>query len=263
MASLGQELKRERELRGITLKEISASTKISQKFLKALEDDQLEVLPGKFFIKGILRTYALAIGLDEDYVLNKYHDDMISQEQTDRLAHKTKERRAVFQKRLVLPLSVAAVVLGLIIFSVVFITRHQKAAPSATKPNGRAAQVHQVPPSLPPAPQPAKPVVKEFTDLNFELSFNQETWIQVYADGTLVLDGLKLAGEKAGVKAVREILIHVGNAGGLNFDLNGQKGKPLGAPGEVIKDIRNTIENFRQFLLPPIDPQAAPAEKRE
>jgi transcriptional regulator with XRE-family HTH domain len=263
MASLGQELKRERELRGITLKEISASTKISQKFLKALEEDQPEILPGKFFIKGILRSYALAIGLDGDYVLNKYHEDKISQEQTDRLAHKTKKSRAGLQKRHILPLLVAVVILGLIIFSIMFITRHQKAAPPVLKPKGSGVHVTQATPAPPPAPQPAKPEVKEFKGLNLDINFDQETWIQVYADGALAVDGLKFSGERASVKAVQEILIHVGNAGGLTFDLNGQKGKPLGAPGEVIKNIRITLENSRQFLLPEIAPQGSPAEKKE
>jgi transcriptional regulator with XRE-family HTH domain len=264
MASLGQELKRERELRGITLKEISASTKISQKFLKALEDDQPEILPGKFFIKGILRSYAMAIGLDGDYVLNKYYEEKTSQEQTARLAHKTKEGRAAIQKRHLLPLLVAVIILGLIVFSIVFITRHQKAAPPpAIKPKGGTAQLYQAAPDPPRALQPAEPEVKEFKDLALDLSFDQETWIQVYADGTPVIDGLKSAGERASVKSIREILINVGNAGGLSFDLNGRKGKPLGTPGEVIKNIRITLENSRKFLLPEIDPQAAPAEKRK
>jgi len=261
MASLGQELKRERELRGISLKEISSSTKINQKFLKALEEDQLEILPGEFFVKGILRSYAAALGLDGDYVLNKYHEEMITLEQTDRLAQRKQKIRTGFQKRFILPLSVGAAVLGLIILSIVVVTRNQKSVPSSVIPKSRTPQIREASP--PPPAQPAQKLeIEEFKDLNLDLSFNQKTWIQVYADGTLVLDGLKFTGERANLKAIGEFIIHVGNAGGLNFDLNGQKGKPFGPPGEVIKNIRITLENFRQFLLPETDPQAAPAEKR-
>ena len=80
MASLGQELKRERELRAISLKEISNLTKISVRYLQALEDDKLDLLPGTFFIKGVLRAYSKCIGVDENYFVNKYHEEVIMQE---------------------------------------------------------------------------------------------------------------------------------------------------------------------------------------
>ena len=81
MASLGQDLKRERELRGISLKEISSSTKISMRFLEALEEDRLDIIPGNFFIKAILKSYARFIGLEEDYVLNKFYEASLEFEQ--------------------------------------------------------------------------------------------------------------------------------------------------------------------------------------
>ena len=81
MASLGQELRRERELRGISLNEISDSTKIGIRYLRALENDNLEILPGRFFTKGIIRAYAKYLGLDEESVLNKYYEDILLREQ--------------------------------------------------------------------------------------------------------------------------------------------------------------------------------------
>jgi len=88
MASLGQELKRERELRGISLKEIADSTKISLRFLRALEDDQLDMLPGKFFTKSIIRSYASYLGLEEETVLNKYHEDTLLQQEAEEIEKK-------------------------------------------------------------------------------------------------------------------------------------------------------------------------------
>ncbi|NOR13733.1 MAG: helix-turn-helix domain-containing protein, partial [Candidatus Aminicenantes bacterium] len=66
MLPIGQDLKRERELRGISLKEIAESTKINIRFLRALEDDQFDALPGKFFTRGIIRGYAKYLGLEEE-----------------------------------------------------------------------------------------------------------------------------------------------------------------------------------------------------
>jgi len=70
--SFGANLRRERELRGISLEEISRETKISVRFLEALESDQLDQLPGGVFRRGFVKTYARYIGLKEDKVLQDY-----------------------------------------------------------------------------------------------------------------------------------------------------------------------------------------------
>ncbi len=70
--SFGVNLRRERELRGITLDEISRETKISVRFLEALESDKLDQLPGGVFRRGFVKTYARYIGLNEDKVLQDY-----------------------------------------------------------------------------------------------------------------------------------------------------------------------------------------------
>ncbi|MEE8378576.1 MAG: DUF4115 domain-containing protein, partial [Candidatus Aminicenantaceae bacterium] len=69
-----------------------------------------------------------------------------------------------------------------------------------------------------------------------------------YADGELVIEGLKLEGEKVQVIAKKELLIHTGNAGGISFTLNNKIGKPFGEPGAVVKDIRITLENMEAFI---------------
>ena len=241
------------------MKEISASTKISLKFLKALEDDQPEMLPGRFFIKGILRSYAKAIGLDEDYVLNKYHEDLLLNEETRGPAHKTGTGRFRFKSKFVLPLIVALVLLGLIVFSIIYMTRPQKAPQPVEKQRVAVSAPAQIVTPQPPSVETAKPEPK---GLVLELAFTQETWIQIYADGALVLDGIKLTGEKASLRAVREFVFNLGNAGGLTYTLNGQKGKSMGAPGDVVRDVRVTLQDYRKFVVPEAQNEAPQAEKR-
>jgi len=72
MAVLGQKLREEREARNISLEEIAAATKIVPRYLEALEANHLDQMPGGFFVKGIIRSYAHAIGLDADEVLAWY-----------------------------------------------------------------------------------------------------------------------------------------------------------------------------------------------
>lgn len=66
VASFGQELRRERETRGIRLDQIIQTTKISSRHLKALEGDEFGMMPGGVFNKGIVRSYARVVGLDEE-----------------------------------------------------------------------------------------------------------------------------------------------------------------------------------------------------
>lgn len=68
----GSYLKHQRELRGVPLDEIALSTKISIRFLQALEENRFEDLPGEVFIKGFIRSYGEAIGSNADELLAAY-----------------------------------------------------------------------------------------------------------------------------------------------------------------------------------------------
>ena len=70
--TFGMRLKQEREQRGITLEQISQSTKIGTRFLRALEEDHFEQLPGGIFNKGFVRAYARFVGLDEEQAVADY-----------------------------------------------------------------------------------------------------------------------------------------------------------------------------------------------
>jgi cytoskeleton protein RodZ len=72
MGAFGDRLRREREMRGITLEEITESTKISRRHLEALEGEHFDQLPGAVFNKGFVRAYAHFLGLDEDRAVADY-----------------------------------------------------------------------------------------------------------------------------------------------------------------------------------------------
>ena len=72
MASFGENLKKARELREISLREISDGTKIAVRYLEAIEQDRFESLPGGLFNKGFIRAYAAHIGLDSEATIAGY-----------------------------------------------------------------------------------------------------------------------------------------------------------------------------------------------
>jgi len=74
MKSLGEYLRAEREVRGISLEQISADTRISMDMLRAIEQGNVEQLPAPVLIKGFLKAYAEKIGLDPEEVVVKYQN---------------------------------------------------------------------------------------------------------------------------------------------------------------------------------------------
>ena len=58
MPAFGENLRREREMRGVSLEEISSATKISLRFLDAIEREDFSKLPGGIFSRSFIRTYA-------------------------------------------------------------------------------------------------------------------------------------------------------------------------------------------------------------
>lgn len=74
MAHFGIELRKERELRGISIGDIAEVTKVSSRYLAALEDEHYDSLPGGVLNKGIVRNYARAVGIEEDYWITRFMD---------------------------------------------------------------------------------------------------------------------------------------------------------------------------------------------
>jgi cytoskeletal protein RodZ len=74
MESPGKYLKRERESRNLTLREVSASTRIKEHFLGAIEEDRYDLCPPPFYVKGFLANYARYLGTDPQDVILKYQE---------------------------------------------------------------------------------------------------------------------------------------------------------------------------------------------
>jgi hypothetical protein len=72
MASFGETLRQQRELREISLRQVSEATKINIRYLEALEQNHFDVLPGGLFNKGFIRAYAKYVGLDGEAMVTSY-----------------------------------------------------------------------------------------------------------------------------------------------------------------------------------------------
>jgi cytoskeleton protein RodZ len=72
VTSFGAQLRKEREKQGVSLEDISVSTKIGTRMLRALEEEHFDQLPGGIFNKGFIRAYARCLHMDEDQAVADY-----------------------------------------------------------------------------------------------------------------------------------------------------------------------------------------------
>jgi len=252
MASLGQELRKLRESRNISIEEIASSTKIIGRYIQAVEEDRFDAMPGGFFILGIIRSYAKYLGLDPDETLRRYREaGLIPKPAYTESARATAEPPLEAARRS--PARIAGVaVIAIVSIAVIFLWRARRPHPSAPQVKTDAA-VTEVQPVTPPQPAPnpestAQAPIEEWRGVTIDISFQDDTWIRVYADGVLKVEGQFPAGQKARASADKELVLEVGNAGGMTFLLNGKPAKSLGRTAQVLKDVRITPENMQEFL---------------
>ena len=237
-------------MRGISVEEISDSTRINSKLLKALEEDRLNEMPGEFFIKAILRSYAKCVGLEENTVLNWYYEASLLQEQFNKSQLQEKKTQQPLPKKIKRLIGMMIIIF---IFLIVFVFIHfsggeKESSLPQEELKASALTKEDNPTSLPEVVFLDKTAF-EIHNLTLEISFLEESWLQVYADGKLMVEDIKGPGERITVEASKEFLIHLGNAGGVSYKLNDREGKPLGSSGTTVRGIRITTENYTEFLV--------------
>ncbi|HEY5961593.1 MAG TPA: helix-turn-helix domain-containing protein, partial [Polyangiaceae bacterium] len=72
MESVGQHLRQQREAKAMSIEEVARATRVPMSSVERLESDQFDELPGEVFVRGFMRSYARAVGLDPDDVLARY-----------------------------------------------------------------------------------------------------------------------------------------------------------------------------------------------
>ena len=72
MESLGKLLRKEREIRNISLEEVTKFTKIKQHHLKAIEEGRPDLLPHPLYVKGYLNVYAKYLALNPKEIVLRY-----------------------------------------------------------------------------------------------------------------------------------------------------------------------------------------------
>ena len=299
MASIGQKLRQERERLGIPVSEIARETRISARYLEAIETEDTRTLPHDFFYRSFVRQYAEYLGISADEIRVTLRREMPMEEPLPLPAppmrasilpsppavSPVQDPPAVFRAPVVFEeartskrwLAVAAL---LLIGSVSYLATRRNAGELAASATAAQGQKQSQPdavvpvsntPGLQSGPQSGPPVgpsaVIQATNLGsgrlqIVISAREQTWIKLVADGKNIYMGLIEPGQSQAIQNASNAELLTGNAGGIEVKQNGRSLPGLGSSGEVRTVVFDT-ENYqvRQPNKPKAaDPVPVPAE---
>jgi cytoskeleton protein RodZ len=245
MSTLGIRLRELREAKGVSLDDIARSTRVGRRHLEALETDSWAELPAPVFVKGFIRAYCDFLDASPDEALGVYREatgESAKPERVQSILRSGPSRRA---GPLVISL-VLFIALGASLFALRLGLKSSPPSAPATSASARS-DTASVPSSasIPAATAPViqtQPVPVSAADAKpaaqrLVIHAVEPTWIRVQVDDGQVSEELLPAGAGREWTAARRFVLTVGNAGGLEIDLNGKRMPALGARGAVIQKL--------------------------
>ena len=246
MTEVSARLRAARERAGLTIGEASASTKIRPASLAAIERGDFAALPGEFYTRAFLRTYASYLGLSPQAIVDEYdaeHPRTPAAVPEPALHDSVRNLSSQFLRAATSSGVVVALVVALLVLTVA--NRREQDRPAESGAVGTSGRGTSVPaPARTAAAAPSAPAAPE--QLTVEIQAAAPLWVTGAADGRRVLYRLLAPGERVTVKAAESVAFRVGDASAVTYWINGAAGKPLGAAGEV-RDVEITRANYRSF----------------
>jgi cytoskeletal protein RodZ len=261
--TFGESLKRERELRSVTLEEISAATRIATRFLKAIESEEWDQLPGGVFNRGFVRAVARYLGLDEENTVAEY---TLAVGDRPSVPVWTGSPPVVTPEQPWLAWIIAAVVVLALLGGGWFgarrvlawrAARRAAAVSAASSPASSGAQQQTNDATVPGNSDTSTPIAQDATSvapaaatdsasasapispandlMELKIQAGKRTKVTIVADKDMVFDGTMKAGENHFFSAADHFQVTAKDAGVLHMELNGKTMAPIGPPGHAGK----------------------------
>jgi len=264
--TLGKYLKNQRESKKISLREVSKNTRVREHILRAIEENQTDLLPPATYVKGFLLAYAKYLRLDPNDVLLRYEralkgeptappsPQFVRPEQKASPTPPSKPKQKILWNTKQIWVVVAVIVASFVIFF--FFSPYSSKPPMEPLPEKSVKGQPAVAPSPPAAattrvseekpvveekkslapslPAIATTFVKEKKPLSLQLKAAEETWVSLQVDDQSEKEMTFKPGDGIFVRATNRIRMKLGNAGGVDLILNGKPLGKFGKSGEVV-----------------------------
>ena len=229
--SLGHYLKKEREKKNISLRDVSRNTRVREHLLEAIEADRYDLLPSPTFVKGFLQSYAKVVGLDPNEVVLRFQDVMKGPPKEEPSPPPEEE---ISQKTKPFWIIGGAVLGGiLLILLLIYLPSPGPSTPPGA-PTSPEPETKEGPApassSHPPSPAPDQ----EGKPLSLQLKAAERTWIRFQIDDQVEKEALLQPGETLNLRDAKRVHLLVGNAGGLELAVNEKKLEKFGESREVV-----------------------------
>ena len=250
---IGDLLRRERERQNLSIKDIEKATSIRALYIDAIEKGEYKTLPGEVYAKGFVRNYANYLELNANEIVNAFNEEMHPQEELQESAgsssaeearqeQSAERNREEYRGPKITSLESYpmekkshgirnALMVAAAVFVVAFaalIAFGGDEEPSAPAPRAKT-QTQQGQKQTEAAPKPAADGVE------VKLSFTDRCWTEVIVDGKTEFEGTAEKGKVLTLKGKDKVRITAGNAGALNYSLNGKDMGAIGQKGEVVE----------------------------
>lgn len=245
MSVLGDTLRQRREEHRWSLDDAAQRTRIRREYLEALEEGNYKALPADVQARGFLRNYALALGLPAEELLNLYRREQGDPELVSIAPLMPLPKARSFSLPGLGFFLVALVVMFVMGYLIYYgWVKPPVPPPTATVPPPTPTNI--LPTATPtvrvlpaPATVTATPTVTStvYEGVEAVLQITADCWLRVTADGARIYEGTLRAGVSRTFRADRELIVLMGNAGGVRVTLNGRDLGIQGRPGQVLTQV--------------------------
>jgi cytoskeleton protein RodZ len=245
---IGAQLRQQRLGYGLAIEDIARETRISSRYLEAIEANDFESLPGLVFTRNFVRQFALYLKLEPEPLLAQLPSQ---DEATIQLPDPPARPRSAYHRERQIRSALTAAAWLLVAGGAGAAWHHyHSTSPSTTSTSTRGSDptpdliATKLPVAAQSAPQPVQAAPPR--SVQVVITAHQTAWVEMSADGKTAFTGMLKPDEIKEIAADQQVKLVAGNAGALTILLNGKTLEPLGPVGQV-RVVRLTAEG-PQFL---------------
>ncbi|MFE5712786.1 helix-turn-helix domain-containing protein [Streptomyces sp. NPDC056501] len=242
--SIGRALQQARIAAGLTVEEVSASTRVRIPIVQAIEEDDFSRCGGDVYARGHIRTLARAVGIDPADLIEQYDADHGGRPaptpaaplfEAERI--RPEPRRPNWTAAMVAAIVAVVGFVGFTMFDGNEAPKGTTTADGGPAPAPEKATSAAKPKPVKPAPKPSESAIAAVPQDKVTVKLTAvdgKSWISAKAeDGNLLFDGLLLEGESKTFQDDERVDLVLGNAGAIELYVNGKKVEEKFESGQV------------------------------